>query len=222
VGCTGRLSATVLICAAISVCTLTRPDGLYAQSARNVLPNGSFEDNTTGSNAPDGWTRQMWIAGPELTRDPEVAREGLWSVRIDAPSANDTAWTQTITGLTPDANYLLSGWIRTEGITPSDPAAVGGTCSDGDLFRFLRHPLGPLAQRGGVRGAEPPLALQCVLANQRRQSDLRQLAGANGEREGYRSSRRLGSWPGVIPCCVPFAPLSSVSRPSPVTSHTPR
>ena len=119
-------AATVLICAAISVCTLIGPDGLYAQSAGNVLLNGSFEDNTTGSDAPDGWTRQMWIAGPELTRDPEVARDGLWSVRIDAPTANDTAWTQTITGLTPDANYLLSGWIRTEGVTPSDPAVVGG------------------------------------------------------------------------------------------------
>ena len=47
-------------------------------------------------------------------------------MRIDAPTANDSAWTQTITGLTPDANYLLSGWIRTEGVAPSDPAAVGG------------------------------------------------------------------------------------------------
>ena len=35
-------------------------------------------------------------------------------------------WTQTVTGLTPGANYLLSGWIPTEGVTPWDPAIVGG------------------------------------------------------------------------------------------------
>jgi hypothetical protein len=47
-------AATVLICAATRMCTLIRPDGLYAQSAGNVLANGNFEDNTTGANAPDG------------------------------------------------------------------------------------------------------------------------------------------------------------------------
>ena len=31
-----------------------------------------------------------------------------------------------ITGLTPDANYLLSGWVRTEGVAPWAPAVVGG------------------------------------------------------------------------------------------------
>lgn len=119
-------AATVLVCAAISLSTLIRPDALYAQSTRNVLLNGSFEDNTTGSDAPDAWARQMWIAGAELTRDAEVARDGVWSVRINAPTANDTSWTQTITGLTPDANYLLSGWIKTEDVAPWDPAVVGG------------------------------------------------------------------------------------------------
>ena len=119
-------AATVLICAAISVCTLIGPDALYAQSAGNLLLNGSFEINTTGSGASEGWARQMWTAGAELTLDPEVARDGVWSGRIDAPTANDAAWTQTISGLTPDANYLMSGWIRTEGVTPWDPAVVGG------------------------------------------------------------------------------------------------
>jgi hypothetical protein len=119
-------AATGFICAVVSVCTLIGPDALYAQSAPNVLLNGSFEINTTGSDAPDGWTRQTWVAGAELTRDPDVARDGAWSVRIDAPTANDSAWTQTITGLTPNANYLLSGWIRTEDVAPWDPAVVGG------------------------------------------------------------------------------------------------
>jgi hypothetical protein len=111
---------------AMSVCALTGPDALYAQPAANVLPNGSFEDNTTGSDAPDGWTRRMWTSGSELTRDPEVARDGTWSVRIHAPTANDSAWTQTVNGLAPNANYLLSGWIRTEDVAPWDPAAGGG------------------------------------------------------------------------------------------------
>ena len=63
-------AATVLICAAISVCTLIRPDTLYAQSVGNVLLNGSFEHSTTGTDAPDGWTRQTWLPGSWLTRDP--------------------------------------------------------------------------------------------------------------------------------------------------------
>src|SRR5687768_12933285 len=100
--------ATVLIFGAMSVCALTGPEALYAQPAGNVLLNGSFEDNTTGSDAPDGWTRRTWTPGPELTRDPEVARDGVWSVRIHAATANDSAWTQTVTGLTANANYLLS------------------------------------------------------------------------------------------------------------------
>ena len=61
-------AATVLICAAISVCTLIGPDGLYAQSAENVLLNGSFEDTTTGSDAPDGWTRHIYCRGPAHAR----------------------------------------------------------------------------------------------------------------------------------------------------------
>jgi hypothetical protein len=122
-------AATVFTCAAVSVCALIAPDALYAQSAQsapNVLPNGSFEINTTGSDAPDGWTRQMWVAGSQLTRDPDVAHDGVWSARIAAPTANDAAWTQTITGLTPNANYLLSGWIRTEDVAPWDPTVLGG------------------------------------------------------------------------------------------------
>lgn len=118
--------ARILILAGVSVYALSGPDALHARSADNLLPNGSFEDNTTGSDAPDGWTRQTWTAGSALTRDPEVAHDGVWSVRIDAPAPNDSAWTQTVTGLTPNANYLLSGWIRTEDIAPSDPAGAGG------------------------------------------------------------------------------------------------
>ena len=61
-------AATVLICAAISVSTLIGPDGLYAQSAGNVLPNGSFEDNTTGSNAPVRRSPGRWaVSGLPLT-----------------------------------------------------------------------------------------------------------------------------------------------------------
>ena len=56
-------AATVLICAAINVCTLIGPDALYTQSAGNLLLNGSFENNTTGSGAPDGWTGQTRSTG---------------------------------------------------------------------------------------------------------------------------------------------------------------
>ena len=68
--------ATVLICAAISVCTLMGPNGLYAQSGGNVLLNGSFEDNTTGSDAPDGWTRRCRLPAPSshaTLRSPATA-----------------------------------------------------------------------------------------------------------------------------------------------------
>ena len=58
--------------AGVSVYALSGTAALHARSADNVLLNGSFEDNTTGSDAPDGWTRQSWTAGPVLTRDPDA------------------------------------------------------------------------------------------------------------------------------------------------------
>lgn len=102
------LSFSALFCFC-SAATAAKP-GL----PHNPIVNGGFEE---GEIDPVGWRRDAWMpSGSSLTSDGTQAHQGARSARISAPTANDARWLQTI-AVEPDTSYLLSGWIKTAGVT---------------------------------------------------------------------------------------------------------
>jgi hypothetical protein len=93
-------------------------------SDRNVLVNGGFEQASGVLGRPFAWN-PVPAFGSLLTWDFDVARTGIGSIRISNPTPNDAAWTQEIT-LEPNHNYLLSGWIKTEGVAHTTQVVNAG------------------------------------------------------------------------------------------------
>lgn len=100
------LALSLLFCAAALASELgERPD---------LIVNGGFEE---GALDPTGWRPDAYLpASAAFAWDSAQAYEGRRSVKISAPTANDARWLQTV-AVEPNTNYLLSGWIRTEGVT---------------------------------------------------------------------------------------------------------
>jgi hypothetical protein len=80
----------------------------------DAIVSGGFED---GDLDPAGWRRDAY--DPTIATfawDGTEAYEGDRSIMVSAPTPNDVRWLQTI-AVEPNTNYLLSGWIRTAGVT---------------------------------------------------------------------------------------------------------
>ena len=101
------------------------------------VPNASFElpDSTRPGERPAEWLPYRWGGGGELTY-ADVAHAGARSVRIASTDGADLSW-GAIVGVRPYSRYRLTGWIRTEGVTP--------TTGEGALFNL--H---------GIAGARSP------------------------------------------------------------------
>jgi hypothetical protein len=84
----------------------------------NLLANpGADEGPFPSTSLPAGWTHQTWREeGVSFAWDDTVSRRGRKSVRITADSANDASWLQKVP-VEPHTRYVLSGWIRTDGVT---------------------------------------------------------------------------------------------------------
>lgn len=93
----------------------------------NLLANGSFEEDLQSSApGPAGWTYDPWMPGSALTAwDDQEAFDGLRSIKITATALNDIRWFQTVQ-VKPRTNYLLTGWIKTEGVTHSPQVVDAG------------------------------------------------------------------------------------------------
>lgn len=74
----------------------------------NLVLNPSFETDADVDGFPDSWWRR-----PEASADPSTARSGAVSLRV-TPGSNYVF--QNIS-LRPGAEYVLSGWIRVEGVS---------------------------------------------------------------------------------------------------------
>jgi F5/8 type C domain-containing protein/Big-like domain-containing protein/beta-propeller repeat-containing protein len=88
----------------------------------NLLTNPGFED---GLSSPLGWQKSSWEPSAVFTWDAGIAHAGARSVRIDAPAPNDASWLQTVP-VTPFTTYVLSAWIKTQGIAQSGTGATLG------------------------------------------------------------------------------------------------
>ncbi|MBE3095237.1 MAG: hypothetical protein IMZ52_09415, partial [Actinobacteria bacterium] len=75
----------------------------------NLLANPGFERGS--GNQPEGWVTTGWKPGKFLW-DSTVAHSGRYSVKIDAPQANDLQWIQQVNVL-PNSQYRFTAWVRT-------------------------------------------------------------------------------------------------------------
>jgi hypothetical protein len=100
------LALSLFVCSAGLASELTtHPD---------AVTNGGFE---AGELDPTAWRRDAYLpASAAFAWDGTQAHEGSRSVKISALAANDARWLQTV-AVEPDTTYLLSGWIRTAGVT---------------------------------------------------------------------------------------------------------
>lgn len=83
-------------------------------TAVNTLPNGSFEEQSDGK--PAQWTTATWGGAGEFVH-AEVGRTGNRSVMISSKDGADISWTATVS-VEPRSTYRLSGWIKTQDVTP--------------------------------------------------------------------------------------------------------
>lgn len=84
----------------------------------NLLANPGADDGPFPSTSlPEGWAHEAWREeGVSFTWDNTVSHGGSKSARISADTVNDASWTRTVQ-VEPYTTYVLSGWIKTEGVT---------------------------------------------------------------------------------------------------------
>ncbi len=78
----------------------------------NLLPNGSFEETTSGGVGD--WKSRAWSGqenGHWSAESP--GRSGQQCLAIRSEKGSDAAWTATVNAL-PNTFYRLSGWIKTK------------------------------------------------------------------------------------------------------------
>lgn len=115
------------------------PLGATAQAlddGGNLLTNPGFERGASG--APSAWSTDIF-AGATLSWDTAQSHRGCRSVKIAAAAPDDARWIQTI-NVTPGQSYLLSGWIKTEGVTHSAQSVDAG--ANLSLFQTWEHSQG--------------------------------------------------------------------------------
>lgn len=94
------------------------------------VANGGFEHGPRLSGAlPSAWGTVESQSVGRFTWDHRVTHRGHGSVRIDATSPDDAMWAQGVV-VAPHTRYLLSGWIRTWNVAPSqEPVSAGANLS---------------------------------------------------------------------------------------------
>lgn len=117
--------------------TATTSSGGPSGSANAVI-NPSFESDDDADGYPDGW----W-SRPTASRDTSTSRSGAASLRI-LPAAN---YVFQNFALTPDTEYVLGGWIRTEGVSGARGVWLA--------FRQLTPAGATLAEIPAVSGTTP-------------------------------------------------------------------
>ncbi|MEC0266091.1 Ig-like domain-containing protein [Paenibacillus anseongense] len=72
----------------------------------NLLQNGGFEAGTTAP--PPGWT-SFYGTGAAIISDPAHVHSGSNAVKF---MSNNSGAEQVVSGLTPNTNYVVRGWIK--------------------------------------------------------------------------------------------------------------
>ncbi len=88
--------------------------------AENLLRNPSFE--AIRGDSVRGWTQNTW-AGTAEFRVFEGGHSEARSVMIESKDGADASWSQTVPA-NPFGKYRLTGWIKTENVTPTTGQGV--------------------------------------------------------------------------------------------------
>jgi alpha-N-arabinofuranosidase len=84
------------------------------------LVNPSFEESR--ADKPAGWQTFTWHGRAEFAH-AQAGHSGTRSAMISSTEGADAAWHTTVV-VTPYSTYRLSGWIRTEDVTPTSGQGV--------------------------------------------------------------------------------------------------
>jgi DUF1680 family protein len=97
-------------------------DAVVVQPDHNAVQNGDFAH--AGPDGPEIWTRSVWASndrgGPSF--DTDVAGRDGMGAGIRSSGGADAAWSQTV-AVKPHSRYRLSGWVKTNDVTPIGGAA---------------------------------------------------------------------------------------------------
>ena len=77
---------------------------------RNLLTDGSFE-----KAAGNDWSASTWRGNPQAVTRVDGGREGQRAIQIQTTVADDVQYRQRV-AVKPQTHYLLSGWIKTQGV----------------------------------------------------------------------------------------------------------
>lgn len=98
----------------------------------NLLPNPSFE--TTSGELPDGWRLRHYNGEAKWDIMPRGAHTGQNALRVVSRRGADTSLFVDVP-VTPNTDYKLSGWVRTQGVSGAQGASlnVHGTTIQTDV-----------------------------------------------------------------------------------------
>lgn len=116
------LSICCLIIMFITLMVVPAYNSVQAAS-NNMLVNSGFETQLANSN-PSDWTIKVYTAGPVVTVDSAVYREGSHSVKIDATAGGRVSLAQTVPSITAGQTYSISSWIKTQNVQSVEGARV--------------------------------------------------------------------------------------------------
>jgi len=119
----------------------TRSASVY-EPVENALLNAGFEEGEfSPTGTPDHWTSSAYDPSAEFFWSDQIAFKGALSAGISAPTPNDASWLQTV-NLDPGANYLLSGWIKTENVAHNEGVDAGANLNLFGTFNRTRGVFG--------------------------------------------------------------------------------
>jgi len=106
----------------------------------NLIVNSGFEDGSYApTNHPTGWSTDAWQNTSTFRWDNSISHSGTNSVKIISSTPNDARWIQTVS-VTPNTDYILSGWIKTQNVA-KDPTAALDIGANLCLLGNLQDPL---------------------------------------------------------------------------------
>lgn len=110
----GAVAAVVAAMGASRCAALADQAAQTAAQSVNLLPNPDFE--TAEGDRPAHWTTHVWNGQGEFAH-ADGGRGGSRAVVIRSTDGGDLSWTIEVP-VEPEATYRLSGWIRTENLSP--------------------------------------------------------------------------------------------------------
>lgn len=94
----------------------------FVHASSELLANGGAE---SGGDVPDGWGNWSTVDEVPFSWDSSTAHDGSKSIKIYNDEARPSTWNQQLRGLDVNKEYVLSGWIKTQGVVMPGESGAG-------------------------------------------------------------------------------------------------